>query len=39
MNLYTVAFFKRHVLDQSGYDVYLTTDSAASEPAIRFSRK
>jgi len=27
------------VLDQSGYDVYLTTDSAASEPAIRFSRK
>jgi predicted dienelactone hydrolase len=39
MNLYTVAFFKRHLLGELAYDAYLTTDSAEAEPAIRFFRK
>jgi predicted dienelactone hydrolase len=36
-NLYVVSFFKRHLLNQKGYDRYLTTDYAKREPAIRFS--
>ena len=38
-NLYVVSFFKRHLLDQKGYDQYLTTDYADGEPAITFSVK
>ena len=38
-NLYVVSFFKRHLLDQKGYDQYLTTDYADGEPAIVFSVK
>lgn len=39
MNLYAVAFFKRHMLAELGYDAYLTTASAEAEPDIRFFRK
>lgn len=38
-NLYTVAFFKRHLLGETGYDAYLTTEFAGTEPAIDFSQK
>jgi predicted dienelactone hydrolase len=38
-NLYVVSFFKRHLLNQSGYERYLTTDFADTEPAIAFSVK
>jgi len=38
-NLYVVSFFKRHLLNQEGYDRYLTTDYADGEPAITFSVK
>lgn len=36
-NLYVVSFFKRHLLNESGYDQFLTTDFADTEPAITFS--
>ena len=38
-NLYVVSFFKRHLLDQKGYDQYLQEEYADSEPAIAFSVK
>ena len=38
-NLYVVSFFKRHLLNQKGYDQYLRTDYADGEPAIVFSVK
>ena len=38
-NLYTIAFFKRHLLGEVGYEAYLTTAFAESEPAADFSRK
>jgi predicted dienelactone hydrolase len=38
-NLYVVSFFKRHLLDQGGYDQFLTTDHADTEAAIAFSVK
>ncbi len=38
-NLYTVAFFKRHLLGETGYDAYLTTEFAEGEAAIDFARK
>ncbi len=38
-NLYVVSFFKRHLLNQKGYDRYLTTDYADGEPAVMFSAK
>lgn len=38
-NLYIVAFFRRHLLDQQGYDRYLRSEYADTEPAIIFSEK
>lgn len=38
-NLYVVTFFRRHLLSQQGYDRYLTSDYAATEPAIEFSAR
>ena len=38
-NLYSVAFFKRHLLGEVGYDAYLTAAFAESEPAVDFVRK
>lgn len=38
-NLYVVSFFKRHLLNQRGYDQYLSTAYADGEPAIVFSVK
>ena len=38
-NLYTIAFFKRHLLGEVGYEAYLTTAFAESEPAADFFRK
>jgi predicted dienelactone hydrolase len=38
-NLYSIAFFKRHLLGEVGYDAYLTTAFAESEPAAAFFRK
>ncbi|MDH3200129.1 MAG: hypothetical protein OEM15_04460 [Myxococcales bacterium] len=38
-NLYVVSFFRRHMLDDVGYDQYLTTRFADTEPAIAFSVK
>ena len=38
-NLYVVAFFKRHLLDQTGYDQYLSAAYADTEPAIAFTEK
>jgi len=38
-NLYTVAFFRRHILGEEGYDFYLTPEFADTEPAINFRRK
>jgi len=38
-NLYVVSFFKRHLLNEEGYDRYLTTDYAEREPAITFRVK
>ena len=35
--LYTVAFFKRHLLGERGYDAYLTSAFAVGEVAIEFS--
>lgn len=37
--LYTVAFFKRHLLGERGYDAYLTSAFADGEPAVAFSRR
>ena len=39
MNLYSVAFFRRHLLDEAGYDAYLTTELAEMEPDVNFFRK
>jgi len=36
-NLYVTAFFKRHLHGESGYDRYLSEDSADDEPAINLS--
>ncbi len=38
-NLYSVAFFKRHLLGQTGYDAYLSADFADTEPAINLVSK
>jgi predicted dienelactone hydrolase len=38
-NLYSVAFFRRHILGVDEYDAYLTTRFADTEPAINFQRK
>ena len=38
-NLYVVSFFKWHMLNASGYDRYLTTEFADTEPAITLSVK
>lgn len=38
-NLYVVSFFKRHLLNQRGYDRYLSAEFADSEPAIAFAVK
>lgn len=35
-NLYTVAFFKRHLLDDSSYDRFLTSEFADTEAAVVF---
>jgi predicted dienelactone hydrolase len=37
--LYTVAFFKRHLLGERGYDAYLTSAFAVGEDAIEFFRR
>lgn len=37
LNLYAVAFFKLHLMDESGYGRYLTAGYAKDEPAIGFS--
>ena len=37
--LYTVAFFRRHLLGEVGYDAYLTAAFAESEPAVDFFGK
>ena len=37
--LYTVAFFKRHLLAERGYDAYLTPAFADAEPAVDLFRK
>ena len=39
INLYSVAFFKRHLLGQSGYDAYLSDEAAEREPYVEFTRK
>ncbi len=39
LKLYVVAFFKRHLLEETGYDSYLGSDFAETEPAIGFSVK
>ncbi len=39
INLYSVAFFKRHLLGQAGYDAYLSAEAAALEPNVDFARK
>jgi predicted dienelactone hydrolase len=39
VRLYTVAFFRRHLLGEVGYDAYLTAAFAESEPAVDFFRK
>lgn len=36
-NLYTIAFFRRHLLGERGYDHYLTPEYAESEPAVHFA--
>jgi predicted dienelactone hydrolase len=38
-NLYTVAFFRRHLLEETGYDRFLSSEFAQLEPAINFYRK
>jgi len=38
-NLYAVAFFKRHLLGERGYDRFLGADYAHTEPAILFQRR
>jgi predicted dienelactone hydrolase len=38
-NLYTVAFFRRHLRDERGYDVYLTAGHAEAEPGANLSQK
>ena len=39
MNLYTVAFFRRHLRGEVAYDVYLSTEYAETEPDVNFARK
>lgn len=38
-DLYTVAFFKRHLLDELGYDAFLSEGFADTEPAVELLRK
>ena len=38
-NVYTVAFFRRHLFEEEEYDAYLTSLYADTEPAINFQRK
>jgi predicted dienelactone hydrolase len=38
-NLYTTAFFRRHLLGQSGYKGFLSESYAAKEPAIAFTTR
>jgi predicted dienelactone hydrolase len=38
-NLYTVAFFKRHLVGDLGYDAFLTEEFANTEPAVELFRK
>ena len=38
-NLYTVAFFRRHLFNESGYEAYLTAELADEEPGVIFFRK
>ena len=38
-NLYSVAFFRRHILGEDQYDAYLTNQFANTEPLINFQRK
>jgi predicted dienelactone hydrolase len=38
-NHYAVAFFKRHLLGQAGYDAYLSAEFAETEPAINLASK
>ena len=38
-DLYTVAFFKRHLFNEAGYEAYLTAEFAEGESAIAFFRK
>jgi len=37
--LYTIAFFKRHLLGERGYDAYLTPAFADADPAVELFRK
>ena len=39
MNLYTVAFFRRHLRGEGGYDAYLSAEHAETEPDVNFVRK
>ena len=39
IRLYSVAFFKRHLLGQSGYDAYLSAEAAELESNVDFARK
>ncbi len=39
INLYSVAFFRRHLLDGRGYDQYFAEPFVDSEPAIQVSSK
>lgn len=38
-NVYTVAFFRRHLFEEDEYDAFLTSLYADTEPAINFQRK
>ena len=38
-NLYVVSFFKRHLLNQRGYDRFLSAEFAGTENSIAFMRK
>ena len=35
-NLYTVSFFRRYLLGETGYDPFLTIEHGNSEPSINF---
>ncbi len=38
-DLYTVAFFKRHLLEELGYDAFLTEGFSDTEPSVELFRK